>query len=156
MLILSLCSGMKATLSVGNVSESAFYEWYDKNDNYLGTGTTITVPASASKTQYKVKAIANKDGAYNYATASLTGSQSIQTVDVDGKSLHATVKLKEATDCNAKFLLSSVSGSVPMKEYVVAEGIQTYDIPTSGLRSGVYQVSLIENGQVIDTKKFVK
>ena len=146
----------KAILSVGNVSESAIYEWYDQNDKYLGTGATITVPASASMTQYKVKAIADKDGAYNYATASLTGTQSIQAVDVDCNSLHATVKLQEATDCKAKLQLSSVSGSVPTKEYTVAEGIQTYDIPTLGLGNGIYQVSLIENGQVIDTKKFVK
>lgn len=66
------------------------------------------------------------------------------------------VVLQEATDCNVKLQLSSVSGTVPTLEYAVGKGVQTYTIPTSDLRNGVYQVSLIENGHVIDTKKFVK
>ena len=146
----------KAILSVGNVSESAHYEWYDKEGNYLGTGATITVPVSASMTQYKVKAIADKDGAYNYAMADLTGSQSIQKVELNSNSQQATVIFQEATDSKASLQLSSVSGNVPTQEYPVDEGILKYQIPTSELRTGVYQVSLVENGQVIDTKKFVK
>ena len=143
-----------ATLSVGNISESATYEWYDKGGHFLGTGETISVPASASLSQYKVKAIAAKDGAYNYAETSLKGTQSILTVESDGK--QTAVVLQEATDRNAKIQLSSVSGTVPTLEYAVGKGVQTYTLPTSDLRNGVYQISLIEDGHVIDTKKFVK
>ena len=67
-----------------------------------------------------------------------------------------SVVFNEATDCTAKLQLSSVSSNVPTMEYTVSKGIQTYDIPTSELKNGVYQVSLVENGHVIDTKKFVK
>ena len=143
-----------AKLSVGNISESATYEWYDKDGNFLGTGKTISVPASANLSQYKVKVIADGDGAFNYAETSLTGTQSIQNVESDGQ--QTSVVLKEATDCDAKLQLSSVSGVVPTQEYSIGKGIQTCSIPTSGLKDGVYQVSLIENGHMIDTKKFVK
>ena len=114
------------------------------------------MPVSASMTQYKVKAIADKDGAYNYAMADLTGSQSIQKVELNSNSQQATVIFQEATDSKASLQLSSVSGNVQTKEYPIDEGILKYQIPTSELITGVYQVSLVENGQVIDTKKFVK
>ena len=143
-----------ATLSVDNVKEDARYEWYDDNDDLLGTGLTVNVPASARLSQYKVKVIAEKDGAFNYAETGLTGTQAIQAVESDGS--QTAVVLQEATDCNVKLQLSSVSGTVPTLEYAVGKGVQTYTIPTSDLRNGVYQVSLIENGHVIDTKKFVK
>ena len=102
----------------------------------------------------KVKVIADKDGAYNYAEANLKGTQYIKNVE-SGRN-ETSVVFNEATDCTAKLQLSSVSSNVPTMEYTVSKGIQTYDIPTSELKNGVYQVSLVENGHVIDTKKFVK
>ena len=130
--------------------------------SHPGSGPIIWQPSkplkvngsNANLSQYKVKVIADGDGAFNYAETSLTGTQSIQNVESDGQ--QTSVVLKEATDCDAKLQLSSVSGVVPTQEYSIGKGIQTCSIPTSGLKDGVYQVSLIENGHVIDTKKFVK
>lgn len=143
-----------ATLTVENVHESAKYEWYNQNGVYLGEGETFEVPVSSVQTQYKVKAISNKDGAFNYGSLSLTGTQAIQKIESEGEQV--SVSFNEATDCDAVLKLSSLNGFVPMQEYSVSKGISKYDIPASALSNGVYQVSFVEDGKVIDSKKFVK
>ena len=143
-----------ATLTVENVHESAKYEWYNQNGVYLGEGETFEVPVSSVQTQYKVKAISNKDGAFNYGALNLTGTQAIQKIENEGEQV--SVSFNEATDCDAILKLSSLNGFVPMQEYSVPKGISKYDIPASALSNGVYQVSFVEDGKVIDSKKFVK
>lgn len=84
----------------------------------------------------------------------MIGTQSIQKIESEGEQV--AVSFNEATDCDAVLKLSSLNGSVPMQEYSVSKGISKYNIPASALSDGVYQVSLIEDGNVIDSKKFIK
>ena len=146
-----------ATLSVSNVQESAQYEWYDSQGVYIGEGESCEVPVSANPVQYSVKAIADRDGAFNYATIRVVSTQAIKSVDASGHAAaQVVVAFQKPTDGSARLQLTSVSGSVSTREYSMGKGTQAYGIPVANLQNGVYQVSLIEDGHVIDTKKFVK
>lgn len=51
---------------------------------------------------------------------------------------------------------SYVSMEAKVEKHKVESGATTCTIPADGMPSGVYQVTLIENGTVTGTKKFTK
>ncbi len=144
------------TLQATNVSESVTYEWYDASGKLVGKGATLDVPAGGSVGEYTVKVKSASDGAVNYSSTALERHSKIKAVSFDGAANEVDVTLAAPAGADTTLRLSSMSGNVPSRDGNVAEGSTSCSIPAHGLGNGVYQVSLIEGGKVMETKKFIK
>lgn len=142
-------------LEATNVNEDAVYKWYDANGILVGTGRNFTVPAGASSSYY-VRAEAMSDGAISDSKPVLAESSSIRSVDSRSNPSAVNVEFYSPVPVGATLRLASADGQTPVTSYNVESGAASYDIPASGLPSGVYQVTLVENGTVTGVKKFVK
>lgn len=145
--------GLK-TLSAQNINEEVTYEWIDENNTSLGTGKTLNVPAGTSG-EIKLRVQAVSDGAVSYATVNIAKSQKILEVSPLPFSSSVLVKLSYQSTGQTVLRLTSVSGGVSM-DYPVTEGESEVSIFTSQLQNGIYTLSLIENGKVIDSKNITK
>ncbi len=68
---------------------------------------------------------------------------------------NANIKLAHPAAENTLLMISSISGTVS-KSYSVKAGENEITLFVSQLPSGIYNLSLIENGKTIDTKKITK
>lgn len=148
-------SNGRMLLEATNVNEDAVYRWYDSNGILVGTGQTFTVPAG-SASNYTVRAEAKSDGAISDSQPVLAESSSIKSVDSRSNPTAVNVEFYAPIATGATLRLASSDGHSPAMSYKVENGATSYDIPASGLSSGVYQVTLVEEGTVTGVKKFAK
>ncbi|MBP3511192.1 MAG: hypothetical protein J6K19_04030 [Prevotella sp.] len=147
----------KVTLTATNVTENAVYYWYASNGKLVGTGKTFNVPAGQQASNYTVRVEATSDGAISYSSATMAmQSSSIKSVDCKSNPNEVRVTLEGPAASNATLRLASSTGNAPVSDYSVESGATTCTIPSTGMPSGIYQVTLIENGTVTGTKKFTK
>ena len=142
------------TLTATNVSENVIYKWYDAQGTLVGEGETFAVPAGVSASAYKVKAEALSDGAISYSAMVSAESSSINSVQSTTGAVN--VILEGPANGGTTLRLASATGSAPVTEYSVETGSTVCSIPADNLPSGVYQVTMVENGVVVGTKKFTK
>lgn len=147
----------KIMLTATNVTENAMYYWYDANGKLVGTGKTFNVPAGQQASNYTVRVEATSDGAISYSSATMAmQSSSIKSVDCKSNPNEVKVTLEGPAASNATLRLASSTGNTPVGDYNVESGVTTCTIPATNMPSGIYQVTLIENGTVTGTKKFTK
>ena len=150
----SLRKNGMTTLTATNVSENVIYKWYDAQGTLVGEGETFAVPAGMSATSYKVKAEALSDGAISYSASVQAESSSINSVQSTTGAVN--VILEGPANGGTTLRLASATGNVPVMEYSVEAGSTVCNIPADNLPSGVYQVTMVENGVVTGIKKFTK
>ncbi len=149
--------GKNITLTATNVSEKAMYYWYDASGNLVGTGETFDVPTGHQASEYTVRVEAICDGAISYSAATMDMQHSsIQSVDSKSNPNVVKVTLEGPAASDTTLRLASSTGNTPVSDHKVESGATTCTIPAGGMPSGVYQVTLIENGTVTGTKKFTK
>lgn len=142
------------TLSVVDCSEDVQYEWFDKDGKLVGTGSSITVPAGTDTSEYTVRITAKSDGAVIYRKAEVGGTQIIDTVTPSAD--YVKVSLKEKSDGPLSLQLSSTTSSMPVQSCEIAPGSTSCTMHVQNFSNGVYQMSLLKDGKVIDTRKFIK
>ena len=142
------------TLTATNVSENVIYKWYDAQGTLVGEGETFAVPAGVSASSYQVKAEALSDGAISYSAPVQAESSSINSVQSTSGSVN--VIFEGPANSGTTLRLASATGNAPVAEYSVEAGSTACNIPADKLASGVYQVTMVENGVVVGTKKFTK
>ncbi len=122
------------------------------------TGTITISTTSDSKDVYikiyKVKAEALSDGAISYSAPVQAESSSISSVQSTASAVN--VILEGPANSGTTLRLASATGNVPVTEYSVEAGSTVCDIPADNLPSGVYQVTMVENGVIVGIKKFTK
>lgn len=155
-LVTTALQGSRAELIADNVSEAVEYKWYDADGKIVGSGPTFLVPVGKSASAYNLKVEAVSDGAINYATLQSSGYSSIKSVDSQSNPGAVSVSLTTPASEGAVLRIASASGSTPASDYRVGTGTMSYDIPAASLSSGIYQVSLIEEGKVTGAVKFTK
>ncbi len=148
--------GGTVVLTAGNVSEDATYEWYDSEGRLIGTGASLTVPSGMSAESYTVKVEAMSDGAISFSEVSVSGMSAIRSVDANNNRDEVVVTFDRPVASRSSLRLAYSSGNTPVSEYTLDCGAESYVIPATGMRPGVYQVSLIENGKLAGSYKFVK
>lgn len=143
-------------LKAENLKEDVLYKWYDADGTLVGTGETFAVPAGKPQTAYQLKVEAKTDGAISYSEFVQAESSMIRSVDSQSNSSLVRVLLEGPAGERSTLRLASATGNAPVTEYAVESGATECCIPAEGLSSGVYQVSLMENGTLTGVKKFMK
>lgn len=142
------------SLSLNNVSEDCLYEWYDKNGKLIGSGSSLEIPANSDASEYRVKILAKSDGAVIYRNVKTSGLQVIDNIVTSGDGL--TVNLKTPASNRLQVQLSSVTDTHPIVSKPVEKGEMSCRMEISNFPTGFYQISLLSDGKIIDTRKFMK
>ena len=104
--------------------------------------------------EYTVRITAKSDGAVIYRKAEVGGTQIIDTVTPSTD--YVKVSLKEKSDGPLSLQLSSTTSSMPVQSCDIAPGSTSCTMHVQNFSNGVYQMSLLKDGKVIDTRKFIK
>lgn len=142
------------SLSLNNVSEDCLYEWYDKNGKLIGSGSSLEIPANSDASEYRVKIMAKSDGAVIYRNVKTSGLQVIDNIVTSGDGL--TVNLKTPASNRLQVQLSSVTDTYPIVSKPVEKGEMSCRMEISNFPTGFYQISLLSDGKIIETRKFMK
>lgn len=150
----TLVSLGQVSLSVAECSEEAEYEWFDKDGKLIGTGPSVTVPSGTDTSEYTVRITSKSDGAVIYRKSSVGGTPLIDTVRPSND--YIDVILKEKPDKGFSLQLTSADSSMPVQSCAVESGSKICSMHVQNFTDGVYQMSLLKDGKVIDTRKFKK
>ncbi len=148
-------SNGKTMLEATNVDEDVIYKWYDATGAVVGTGATFEVPSGAASS-YTVRAESVSDGAISDSAPVTAETSTIKAVDTQSCTDAVDVRFYEAVPGGVKLCLTSSDGRTPATYYNIENGASGYAIPAMNLPSGIYQVTMIQNGNVTGIKKFVK
>ena len=142
-------------LTASNVNEPVSYEWYDINENLVGKGQNIKMPIEKYG-QYKLRVIADKDGAVSYANINVASVMNIEAAaftQTTGGDVN--IKLSMPATDKTKVKITSVANPMYTREIKVRECETQVQADVTGCPKGVYMVSLEENGVTMDTKRII-
>ena len=142
-------------LIADNINEEVDYEWYDSYGRVVGRGKTLTLNHKSKACEYRLRVIAKKDHAVNFATIHLDKTTAIESISPVPFSGQINVKLTENVLANTKIRLSSLDGNIVL-DYIFNEGERVITIYTSQLPKGLYVISLIVNDNVIESHQILK
>ena len=142
-------------LEAGGVDDDCSYEWYCGDDNLLGTKKILSVPDGFSG-DVTLRAISGKDGTVGYAMATVEKAQKIKSVTPLPFKASLNIELLSPATKNTAVRLVPAAGTGEISEYPVKEGDSRISMSVPQLSPGLYVVSLVKDGSVIDIKRVTK
>ena len=141
-------------LEADNVQEDASYEWYDENNNIVGHGKNISLPIEKFG-QYKLRAIATKDGAVSYANVNIASAMHIKSATHTNNKKEIDIEISMPATEKTKIKVTSISNPTFNKTYGINKNETSTSVNINGCPSGVCLITLEENGIAIDSKRIV-
>ena len=147
----SISEGASTTLTAASIGESAYYNWYDEEGNLIYSGNSLTVSPEIT-TKYKLEVIALSDGflSYDSLTVNIKDCE-IQSITPNPATTQITVQYKAENVSSAYLVITHPSGT-PNDNYIINLSQNTKIISTSNYTTGNYNLILICDGQIKDTK----
>lgn len=147
-------SGGKVKLTAKNVSEDAVYEWYDKDGNLVGKGKELTLGPTAASGEYTLRVVAVKDNVANSATVNVEQRPLIKDIEVTNPG-KVKVNFNYPVPENVSARVSSPTGNTSVEEYMIDSGATQATFHITNQMSDIMQMSIAENGKVIETRKII-
>lgn len=147
-------SGGKVKLTAKNVSEDAVYEWYDKDGNLVGKGKELTLGPTAASGEYTLRVVAVKDNVANSATVNVEQRPLIKDIEVTNPG-KVRVDFNYPVPENVSARVSSPTGNTSVEEYMIDSGATQVTFHITNQMSDIMQMSIAENGKVIETRKII-
>jgi hypothetical protein len=145
------------TFTANQIGIDAIYNWYDEDANLIYSGSDLQVVADISK-KYKLEIISLKDGLKDYSEANL---------DLKNNHILSLYPNPSNSVLNLEFILNNLDNN-----YVMVIGVDSHNnnniynyivgnnkllsINVSNYTNGNYIISFVQNGQVTDSKFFIK
>lgn len=143
-------------LSAEDINETAIYNWYDSEGNLVHEGANFETSVDIAKT-YKLEIIATIDGYKDYKDVEVSlKSDHIVTVYPNPLATHANISYKINNATNAYLSITGVYGSNVANNYILDINQNNITIDMSSYPAGIYTVSLIANGSVVDQMSIIK
>lgn len=142
-------------LEASNVNEPATYEWFDSERNLIGKGKDLFVPAGVEG-EITLRVKADEDGQIGYAKTFVEKGMSIKSLSPLPFKSSLNVTLSSPATLNTALKIAPAYGTGEVLEYPIAKGENGITVYVSQLCKGIYTVSLLENGIVVDTEKVIK
>lgn len=149
-----LVPGGKVKLTAKNVSEDAVYEWYDKDGNLVGKGKELTLGPTAASGEYTLRVVAVKDNVANSATVNVEQRPLIKDIEVTNPG-KVKVDFNYPVPENVSARVSSPTGNTSVEEYMIDSGATQATFHITNQMSDIMQMSIAENGKVIETRKII-
>jgi serine protease len=147
----AISEGSSTTLNAATIGESAYYNWYDEEGNLIYSGNSLTVTPEIT-TKYKLEVIAMSDGFASYDTVTVKIKDcEIQSITPNPATTQITVQYK-AENISSGYLVITHPSGTPNDNFILNLNQNTKVINTSNYAAGNYNLILICDGQVRDTK----
>lgn len=145
----------KVELKASDIDEPASYNWYSENGNLLSTGQELEVTVEKTE-KYKLEVVAEKDNYKCYAEAIVKPVEGIVSLSPNPTFEKVTIKFLIHDYNNSVIKISNIEGVGETHEYPISQGECLKVIDVSRFVSGIYTVTLVSDGNFIDSKKLMK
>lgn len=148
-------SNQAVTLSAESINEPAVYNWYDSQGNFIYQGQDLEIPSAIAET-YRLEVISDIDGFKDYDEVSVTLRPStLDQIAPNPASNNVTVTYTLNNVSSAHLRVQSYYENVAYNYPLDANNSQvTFNVST--YNTGFYVVSLVCDGQVVDSKTLIK
>ncbi len=144
--------GASVNLMAEEINEDATYNWYDMEGNLVCTGTEFTLYPEVSE-EYELEVIATQDGYKDYSTTSvIVVSGDIQSISPNPANVSTVIQYSLSENATSAHLMITNSSSQLVNNHILNNLVTEISINTSEFNTGNYQVSLIVDGQISDSK----
>lgn len=144
-----------AELSAQDINEAATYNWYDEDGKLISTGETLTLNNLEDK-EYKLEVIAVSDGHKDYKSITAESPFKIKSISPNPASALIDVEYIIPKNSSTTYLSISNSTGLNINNYLLTENSTCREISTTALTTGIYIVSLVHDGNIIDSKQLIK
>jgi len=143
------------TISAGQISEDAVYNWYDPEGNLIYTGTDLTVSPDVTK-KYRLEIISTIDGFKDYDEVEIT---------VNPYKLESLIPNPATSQITVNFLADGASSGYVMvvnmntgssNNYILDVQQTSTTIDISTYTTGLYNIILVCDGEVQNSKTLIK
>lgn len=142
-------------LNAEDINEPAIYHWYDSEGNLIYEGIDLEIP-NAIATSYQLEVISEVDGFKDYDKVNVTLKPStLDQIAPNPASSNATITYALNEVSSAYIRVASYYENVAHNYIIDVNSSQT-TIDVSRYNTGFYVVSLICDGQVVDSKTLIK
>jgi hypothetical protein len=147
----NISEGTSTTLTANSIGESAYYNWYDTDGNLIYSGNNFTVTPEITK-KYKLEVIALSDGfaSYDSVTVKIKDCE-IQSITPNPATTQIVVQYK-AQNVSSGYLVITHPSGTPNDNFILNLSQNTKTINVSNYAAGNYNLILICDGEIKDTK----
>jgi len=142
-------------LKATNVNEAANYIWYNSTGEKVGSGQEVNIIPSEKEQKYRLMVEAESDGAINYADITLNSFFAIKSTSPNPFTSQLTITLSTPATDDIEFRLTPVNTVGKAESYRMKPGDSEITIKTSEYNKGIYVVSLLKNGKILDTRQII-
>jgi hypothetical protein len=144
------------TISAAQISESAVYNWYDADGNFITSGKDLNIATEVAQ-KYKLEVIA-ADGFKDYTEVEVKlNPNTLGAISPNPvvNSANITYKINEASSAYL-MILGGYGTTGDSNNYILDIDSSGINIDLSYYSSGFYTVALVCDGQIVDAKTLVK
>jgi hypothetical protein len=144
------------TISAAQISESAVYNWYDADGNFITSGKDLNIATEVAQ-KYKLEVIA-ADGFKDYTEVEVKlNPNTLGAISPNPvvNSANITYKINEANSAYL-MILGGYGTTGDSNNYILDIDSSVINIDLSYYSSGFYTVALVCDGQIVDAKTLVK
>jgi hypothetical protein len=144
------------TISAAQISESAVYNWYDADGNFITSGKDLNIATEVAQ-KYKLEVIA-ADGFKDYTEVEVKlNPNTLVAISPNPvvNSANITYKINEASSAYL-MILGGYGTTGDSNNYILDIDSSGINIDLSYYSSGFYTVALVCDGQIVDAKTLVK
>lgn len=145
------------TLSAAQLNEAVVYNWYDTSGTLVYQGKDLTVSVDMAK-KYKLEVVALADGLKDYADVEVTmNPSSLGGIAPNPAKNNVTIAYKLNEPGSAYLsIIGSYGANRASNNYILDVKNSEVNIDITDYPSGLYTVTLVSNGKIVDTKKLIK
>jgi serine protease len=141
-------------ISAAEINENATYNWYDAEGNLIHSGKDFSITPEMTK-KYKLEVIADADGFKDYDEIEVKVKEAeIKNISPNPASDYVSISY-DIESMNSAYLIISHPFGTTSDNFILDNMSDEILIDVSNYQSGVYGVTLVANGQVVDAKGLV-
>lgn len=141
-------------LTAEDIFEAAEYNWYDENGNLIYTGQNLTVSPEITK-KYKLEVI-TEDGFKDYGEVEVkVNPYKLIGLSPNPANSQIQVNYDIENSTSAYIMITGVTNGVS-NNYVLNTNSTQTTISLNNYQSGHYIVTLVCDGQIVDSKNLIK
>jgi len=143
------------TLNAEDINEPAIYNWYDSEGNLIFEGKDLHISNAVAK-KYKLEVISSLDGFKDYAEVSVQLNPSlIESIVPNPATNNIFVNYRINDSTSAYLMIIGYNNSIS-NNYILDMDLNQTNINVSNYPIGYYTVTLVVNGEIVDSKTLIK
>ncbi len=143
------------TLSAEQLFEAAKYNWYDEDGNLVYTGKDFEVSPEIT-TKYKLEVIAKTDGFKDYAEVEVK-VEPYQLISLSPNPANTLVTVNyNIENTSSAYLIVTEQSNGVSNNYILSPNSDSKLINLNNYAPGYYIVTLVCDGQIINSKHLIK